>query len=117
MSDRAYQRRDSERPPAGSLFDLAGMHRVPDRETSIAAARSVAGKAGTGRAIALETLRAHPDGLTDEELSRITGIYMNSIGKRRTELTQAGLVRDSGIRRESSRGSRMIVWKATEETT
>jgi hypothetical protein len=42
---------------------------------------------------------------------------MNSIGKRRTELTQAGFIEDSGIRRMSSRGSMMIVWRIKKEAT
>jgi hypothetical protein len=42
---------------------------------------------------------------------------MNSIGKRRTELTQTGFIEDSGIRRMSSRGSMMIVWRIKKEAT
>jgi transcription initiation factor IIE alpha subunit len=101
-------------PPIDSLFAL-GMHRTNDRETSIEAAKKVSTRAGSGRALALEALRKHPDGLTDEELASITKQYQNSIGKRRTELTQAGLIEDSGLRRLSSRGSMMIVWRIKKE--
>ena len=103
-------------PPIGSLFSL-GMHRTYDRETSIEAAKRAAPRAGSGRALALEALRNNPDGLTDEELASVTKQYMNSIGKRRTELTQAGFIEDSGIRRMSSRGSMMIVWRIKKEAT
>lgn len=103
-------------PPIGSLFAL-GMHRTNDRETSIEAANRAAPRAGSQRAIALEAFRAHPDGLTDEELGNVTKQYQNSMGKRRTELTQAGFLEDSGIRRLSSRGSMMIVWRIKKEAT
>jgi hypothetical protein len=103
-------------PPEGSLFSL-GMHRANDRETSIEAAKRAAPRAGSGLALALEALRNNPDGLTDEELASVTKQYMNSIGKRRTELTQAGFIEDSGLRRMSSRGSIMIVWRIKKEAT
>jgi len=111
MSDKAYQRRETERPPAGSLFDTTGMHRVPDRDTSIAAARSAASSAGKSRALALEILRNHPKGLTDFELADLAGMQQTSIGKRRGELVAQGLVRDSGRRRPSTTGSPAIVWE------
>jgi hypothetical protein len=114
MSDNAYRTRAAPTNPAGPLFDLVGMHRVPDRDTSIAAARGASSKAGTNRAIALEILRNHPDGLTDFELSEISKIQQNSIGKRRGELVAAGLVRDSGKRRPSWTGSPSIVWVVTD---
>jgi hypothetical protein len=103
-------------PPEGSLFSL-GMHRTNDRETSIEAAKKVSIRAGTDRALVLDTFRAHPDGLTAEELANVTNRYQNSIDKRRTELMQAGFIEDSGLRRLSSRGSPMIVWRIKKEAT
>ena len=111
MSDKAYQRRETERPPAGSLFDTTGMHRVPDRDTSIAAAHLAASSARKSRDIAIEILRNHPEGLTDFELADLAGMQQNSIGKRRGELVAHGLVRDSGRRRPSTTGSPAIVWE------
>jgi hypothetical protein len=101
-------------PPEGSLFAL-GMHRTNDRETSIEAAKKVSTKAGTQRMIALNAFRAYPEGLTDEELAFVTGIYQNSIGKRRTELVRAGWLQDAHIRRMSTRGCLMIVWQLKKD--
>lgn len=94
-----------------SLFDIVGMHRVPDRDTSIRAARIAAPNAGTKRALALDLLQQHPGGLTDFELAELSGCQQNSIGKRRGELMAMGLVRDSGRRRPSTTGSPAIVWE------
>jgi CRP-like cAMP-binding protein len=113
MSDKAYRRRDLEAPPSGSLFDTTGMHRVPDRDTSVSAAKAVAPSRVTNRAVALDLLRKHPGGLTDFELADLSGLQQNSIGKRRGELVAQGLVRDSGLRRPSTTGSPAIVWEAT----
>ena len=116
MRHDPLMRQRTQAPPPDSLFAL-GMHRTNDQETSIEAAKRAAPRAGSGRALALEALRNNPAGLTDEELASVTKQYMNSIGKRRTELTQAGFIEDSGIRRMSSRGSMMIVWRIKKEET
>jgi len=116
MRHDPLMRQRTQDPPADSLFAL-GMHRTNDRETSIEAAKKVAIRAGTDRALVLETFRAHPDGLTAEELANVTNRYQNSIDKRRTELMQAGFIEDSGLRRLSSRGSPMIVWRIKKEAT
>jgi hypothetical protein len=86
--------------------------RHTDPSTSHAAARDTSPTAGTNRWLALTTLIRHPDGLTDFELSSLTGLQQTSIGKRRGELRDAGLVRDSGKRRPAPSGSAAIVWEA-----
>lgn len=48
---------------------------------------------------------------TDFELAARLGLQQTSVGKRRGELRDAGLVEDSGKRRCSPSGSSAIVWK------
>lgn len=95
-----------------TLTDYLRHVRRTDPDTSHHAARATRGNAPTNRAIALDTLRRFPAGLTDFELAEITGLQQTSIGKRRGELRDAGLVRDSGQRRPSPSGSPSIVWEA-----
>jgi DNA-binding transcriptional ArsR family regulator len=88
--------------------------RATDPDTSHAAAADAAVNAATHRARALAELRAAGClGLTDFELADRTGLQQTSIGKRRGELRDAGLVRDSGQRRPSPSGSAAIVWVAS----
>ena len=87
--------------------------RRTDPDTSHRAAADATLNAGTHRAKALGLLRAAPDGLTDFELAAMLGLQQTSIGKRRGELRDAGLVEDSGKRRPAPSGSAAIVWKAT----
>jgi len=93
-------------------LSLLGMARATDPDTSHEAARDAAPTAQTNRALALRILRDYPGGLTDFELAEITGLQQTSIGKRRGELRDAGLVYDTGRRRPSPSGSRAIVWAA-----
>jgi len=89
--------------------------RATDPGTSWAAAAFTEPRAGTNRALALRLLREHPDGLTDYELADLSGLQQNSIGKRRGELRDAGLVQDSGRRRRAPSGAAAIVWVATRD--
>ena len=89
------------------------MARASDPATSHAAARDALPNAKTNRARALSLLRQFPDGLTDFELADLTGVQQTSIGKRRGELRDAGLVYDTGTRRPSPSGSQAVVWAAT----
>ena len=94
-----------------SLF-ASPVTRRDDPHTSWAAAQDAARGADTHRARALAALRAAPDGLTDFELADRLGVQQTSIGKRRGELRDAGLVADSGFRRRAPSGSLAIVWRA-----
>jgi hypothetical protein len=88
--------------------------RATDPDTSHAAARDATPTADTNRALALKTLQRYPYwGLTDFELADLTGVAQTSIGKRRGELRDAGLVEDSGLRRPAPSGSKAIVWRVT----
>jgi hypothetical protein len=102
-----------DRPKQPDAKDITGpSHRRTDPVTSRLAAKTARGHAETNRALALEVLRSHPGGLTDFELAEITGFQQTSIGKRRGELRDAGLVVNSGRRRRTPSGSEAIVWKA-----
>jgi hypothetical protein len=97
-------------------FELASFaqpaFRNSDVDTCGAAATDAAQSANYSRELALATLTKHSDGLTDFELAALTGYQQTSIGKRRGELRDRGLVIDSGLRRPAPSGSKSIVWKA-----
>ena len=96
-----------------SLDDLPRpVARRTDPGTSWAAARLTEPRAGTNRALALRVLREHPGGLTDFELADLTGLQQTSIGKRRGELRDAGLVRATERTRRAPSGALAIVWEA-----
>lgn len=86
--------------------------RATDPTTSHQAALFAAPKAETHRVIALRMLKAHPDGLTDFQLADLTGIPQTSIGVRRKELVEMGLVEATNQRRPSPSGAKAIVWRA-----
>ena len=87
--------------------------RASDPATSRAAAADAARSASAGRRLALETLRAHPKGLTDFELAALTGWQQTSIGKRRGECVAAGLVEATADKRPAPSGSMATVWRLT----
>lgn len=51
-------------------------------------------------------------GRTDEELSQVLRLSLNSVRSRRLELVEQGLVVASELRRETSGGNDAIVWVA-----
>lgn len=66
------------------------------------------------QAAVMEAHRAHPNGLTDQELRRhLPQFDGGSLVKRRSELARAGLVFDTGTTRETNSGRRAIVWRVT----
>lgn len=85
----------SEQPDLFSTVDeRRGRHREPDWQTSIAAGRSVAYRAGTQKAALLEAFRAAwPSGLTDEEACLHADLSPSSeYSKRCGELRQDGYI-------------------------
>jgi len=68
------------------------------------------------RAIVLEAyfLGDNSVGMNDWELADKLGRQQNSVGKRRTELRDAGLIVDIGQRRVGHTKSKCIVWGITE---
>jgi transcription initiation factor IIE alpha subunit len=93
--------------------------RRADPLTSHMAALDARFKANNHRRTALLTLLEHGE-LTDYELAAKTGLQQNSIGKRRKDCQDAGLVtfaRDeegNKLKRPAPSGSKAYVWKLTE---
>ena len=86
--------------------------RHTDPQTSHDAADAHANQRDTDRDKVRVLLSKHPNGLTDFELADLMKRQQTSVGKRRGELRDAGLVRDSGRRRPSPSGSAAIVWES-----
>ena len=70
------------------------------------------GKVATDRSRIYEAIRRHPDGLTDQELEKYTGIRPDTIRPRRGELAKVGLIEKSGKKRRTATGSLAAVWIA-----
>jgi hypothetical protein len=88
----------------------------PHSETSRAAAESVRETAATSRARVLECLRAHPAGLTDQEIQSELNMPGDTERPRRQELEQRGLVHKSGKTRATEKGRQADVWIAVPAT-
>ena len=103
-----------DQPLSDPAAPAAAMHSNP-RDTEAEAARLILPRSGTDRLTCLEAFRAHPEGLTDEELAKACGLYLYTAAPRRVELTKGGWVVDSGIRRQTDRGRQAIVWRLSTE--
>lgn len=79
--------------------------------TSRDAAKAILPRSGTQRRRVFDALCAFPDGLTDAQIQAALDMNPSSERPRRLELVEAGLVRDSGRRRNG-----MAVWTAVEGT-
>ena len=97
--------------PTDDLVATVAAARTTDPDTSHSPTRPSWSDDRTAALLALAD--AGDDGLTDFELAAITGVKQTSIGKRRGELRDRGLVADSGRRRESDTRSAAIVWTIT----
>lgn len=101
--------------PAPELATPGPLHRTPDAPTSVAAAVSIIPKLNPLRRRVLELMAAAGrDGWTDNELRHLDEFrsYSHStVGKRRTELTQAGLLEAVGTR------NGFTVWALREGVT
>jgi hypothetical protein len=85
---------------------------VKGSATSGAAALSMEPSLATKQGQVLELIRARADGLTDDQLERLTGWRHQTVSARRRELVLAGLVRANGQRRRTSSGRMAAVWVA-----
>ena len=97
---------------------VKSMARRNDLETSHEAARDASKKAPNHRVIALQALSEHGP-MTDYELAEKTGLQQNSIGKRRKDCQDIGLVDFFMLdgekeRRKTPSGSSAYVWQITE---
>lgn len=81
-------------------------------DTSSEAAHMISEYANTLRAKVLLYLRAHPEGLTDEQMQNDIPMPPSTQRPRRCELVDHGLVIDSGTRRKTASGRSAVVWKA-----
>jgi hypothetical protein len=87
---------------------------VCESETSVAAAREIAGTAATLRRQVLRFLVAMgTDGATDDEIQRNLGMQGSTERPRRIELVESGHVEDLGERRLTGSGRKAVVWFAT----
>lgn len=88
---------------------MTGAVRLFDPDTSYAAAQCI------GQGVENAAYRVFcRDGcsLTDDELAALLpGFYAPTVKSARSRLTRRGLLVDSGKRRSSERGQRMIVWR------
>ncbi len=86
--------------------------RVNDRDTC---QEPTEVRMSSGRLKALAAHYLHPEGLTDFELAALTDTAQTSIGKRRGELEQAGLIVATTKRRPAPSGKAAIVWRITSQ--
>jgi predicted transcriptional regulator len=95
--------------------DLFGepLARNTDPITSHQAAADTARHVRADRRHVLEIHARHPAGLTDFELAAICDRQQTSVGKRRGELRDAGLIEQTESRRAAPSGSSAIVWRIT----
>ena len=84
-------------------------------DTSRAAAEAIAPKFGTLTRDVLLQLSRFPEGLTDEEGQRASGMQGNSYRPCRVSLMDKGLVVDSGHRRKTNQRKDAVVWSVTPE--
>ena len=91
-----------------------------DPETSHEAAANASFRASAHRLLAMRTLD-RSGALTDYELAARTGLQQNSIGKRRKDCQDAGMVErlldadGNSIKRPAPSGSKALVWTLTEK--
>lgn len=97
------------------LFDTAPRARSGDPRTSQAAADIDPARLGKGQLAVLKALYENRDGLTDHELAALVGRPQTSAGKRRGELLDGGLVRDTGTTRLSPYAKACVVWQLTDD--
>lgn len=100
---------DESRNQAG--LRLTPSARLSDPETSREAAAAHPSARINLREDVYGLLQLHPDGLTDWEIALELGRHQPSVGKRRGELVEIGVVEFAGIWRLSPLGSRCRVWK------
>lgn len=87
--------------------------RKTDPDTSHKAAKRDPNVRAHDRMLTLLEHFRHPNGLTDFELAANHGRQQTSLGKRRGELRDMGLIYDTGLRRPAPSGSSAIVWALT----
>ncbi len=88
-------------------------HRRDDHDTSIEAGRTT--DLGRGQALVLEAHAEHPEGLTDFELYELLpDEWPATIGRRRGDLVEMGLIEPTLLTRVSPRGRDATVWRIVD---
>ena len=96
----------------GALFDWAKA-RTSDPDTSHDAALGMTEERLSKLAqAALACIKAHPGGVTAQDMARLTGVDHNTMSPRLRPMADRGLIHDSGERRIPEGKTRpTIVWK------
>ena len=95
------------------LFDQPVHKYIPHSTTSKEAAKRIEPDAPTLRDLVLRYLMARPGaGATDEEIQLGLGLNPSTQRPRRIELVERGVVRDSGLKRQTKSGRRAVVWES-----
>jgi Fic family protein len=79
------------------------------------AARAALGRSGSQRRKIYELVKAHPNGLTADEIQALTGFPVNSVNPRVNELANDGWLIDTGKRRNTRYDRLATVWGADNE--
>jgi hypothetical protein len=88
--------------------------RATDPDTSVEAAESISPRLRELQKRVLAFAARTPDGFTDRDLEAAMGDSGSTWRTRRSELTERGLIRDSGERRTyPPKGRRHIIWQIT----
>lgn len=102
--DRAQIERDLSRQGVPDLFSIPAQRHS---ETSVAAV-SMQGKTACLRGRVYEAIRQHGN-LTDEQITKVTGIPANTARPRRVELLQSGAIKAVGKSKTRS-GRHATAW-------
>ena len=94
----------------GSL-DFLNMHaRRTDPDTSHAAAAHASLRAGSHKATILDTMSQNPHPMTFEQIASLSGLSESQCWKRLSDLRDAQLIVDSGMRVKTKSGTQAIQW-------
>lgn len=91
-------------------------HRLGDPDTSVEAAEAVSPRIRDLQKKVLRFAEINPDGFTDRDLEAHFLDSGSTYRTRRSELTEMGMIRDSGERRAygpNGTGRRHIIWQIT----
>lgn len=100
----------------GDLFDWRAPAAYPEapgarrRDTSQAAAESMAPSAARLRQMVMNCIEGNPGGLTADEVADRLCLSVLSARPRVTELNKMGMIRDTGERRKNASGRSAAVW-------
>lgn len=97
------------------LFEPTRAYRRTNPETSIEAAHDARRFAGNHAAIVADVLRAHPGGLTCEEIVQRCDLELYQVRRRITDVRRHCGAIDSGQRRRNRNGKNCVVWRIPQE--